>query len=60
MEKMTYNVCIGYDNYNKKLSYTAAESILNTSTVPINFLFLNKNNVKEYTRPRTGLDSTEF
>jgi len=55
-----YNIAIGYDNENKKLAYTAAESILETSTVPINFLYVNKNNIKEYTRPRGGYDSTEF
>lgn len=55
-----FNIAIGYDNAFKAPAYVAAESILQNSSKPLNFLFLNKGNLPEYTRPRTTHDSTEF
>lgn len=55
-----YKVFIGYDSSIPKLSYTAAESLLDHSSVPLQITFLNQKNIPEYTRPRGEYDSTEF
>lgn len=55
-----YNVYIGYDSSIPKISYTAAESLLDHSSVPLNITFVNQKNIPEYTRPRGEYDSTEF
>lgn len=56
-----YTIALGYDNDFKYLAYVAAESIVAKSSIPLQFIFLNKNNMKsEYTRPRGEYDSTEF
>ena len=55
-----YKVFIGYDSNIPKLSYTAAESLLDHSSVPLSITFLNQKNIPEYNRPRGEYDSTEF
>lgn len=55
-----YNVVIGYDRDNRMPAYTMAESIMQNSSVPINFVFLHRDMLKEYTRERSNLDSTDF
>lgn len=54
------NIAIGYDNNFKMPAYTAAESILQRSSKPCSFLFLNRNTLGAYTRPISQHDSTEF
>lgn len=57
---MKYNVAIGYDRQNRMPAYTLAESIMQTSSVPINFMFLHRDMLKMYTREKTKTESTEF
>lgn len=57
---MKYNVVIGYDRQNRMPAYTMAESIMQNSSVPINFMFLHRDMLKMYTRERSDLDSTDF
>lgn len=57
---MKYNIAIGYDNDLTPLSYTTAESLMQKSSVPLNIMFLNRLNLREFTRPRGKYDSTEF
>ncbi len=54
------NIVIGYDRSNRMPAYTAAESIMQHASQPVNFTFLHRNMLKEYTRPRGLYDSTEF
>jgi len=53
-------VVIGYDRTNRIPAYTAAESIMQHASQPVNFTFLHRNMLKEFTRPRGIFDSTEF
>lgn len=57
---MTYNIVIGYDRTNRMPAYVLAESIMQNSSVPVNFMFLHRDMLKMYTRPKSNLDSTEF
>lgn len=57
---MKYNIAIGYDRENRMPAYTMAESIMQNSSVPVNFMFLHRNTLREYTRPRGQNDSTDF
>lgn len=57
---MKYNIVIGYDRSNRMPAYTMAESIMQNSSVPINFMFLHRDMLKMYTRERSHLDSTDF
>lgn len=54
------NVVIGYDRANRMLAYTAAESIMQHASKPVNFTFLHKDMLREYTRQQGSHDSTEF
>jgi lipopolysaccharide biosynthesis glycosyltransferase len=55
-----YDVVIGYDRDNRMPAYTMAESVMQNSSVPVRFTFLHRDMLKEYTRPRSKLDSTDF
>lgn len=55
-----FNVVIGYDRQVRIPAYVVAESIMKHCTQPVNFTFLNRNNLPFFTRPRISLDSTEF
>jgi lipopolysaccharide biosynthesis glycosyltransferase len=55
-----YNVVIGYDRANRIPAYTLADSIMEHSSVPINFIFLHRNTLNMYTRERSVHDSTDF
>lgn len=57
---MSYNIVIGYDRNNRIPAYTAAESIMQHSSVPVNFTFLHRDMLKVFTRERGQFDSTEF
>lgn len=54
------DIAVGYDNAFKAPAYVAVESILQHSSVPCRFLFLNRNNLGAYVRQRSPHDSTEF
>jgi len=56
-----YNVVIGYDRENRMPAYTCAESIMQNSSVPVNFTFLHRDMLADlFTRERSVHDSTEF
>lgn len=57
---MKYNIAIGYDRESRMPAYTMAESIMQNSSVPVHFTFLHRDMLKEYTRPRSEHDSTDF
>lgn len=57
---MKYHVVIGYDRNNRIPAYTMAESIMQNSSVPINFTFLHRDMLKMFTRDKSIHDSTEF
>lgn len=55
------DIVIGYDTEVPLLAYTATHSILEHSSMPVKFHYLNKNNMKHlWKRPRGEHDSTEF
>lgn len=54
------NVAIGYDSRFRMPAYTAAESILQNSSQPVNFTFLNRKNIAGYCRQMQSTESTEF
>lgn len=55
-----YNVVIGYDRENRMPAYTMADSIMEHSSVPVNFTFLHRNMLRMFTRERSSHDSTDF
>lgn len=55
-----YNIAIGYDRNNRMPAYTMAESIMQTSSVPVSFTFLHRDMLKMFVRQRSIHDSTEF
>ena len=55
-----YNIAIGYDRNNRMPAYTLAESIMQHSSVPVNFTFLHRDMLKEFTRKKSAHDSTDF
>lgn len=55
-----YNICIGYDRDNRMPAYTMADSIMEHSSIPINFMFLHKHTIPMFTRANSIHDSTEF
>lgn len=57
---MKYNVVIGYDRNNRMPAYTLAESIMQNSSVVINFIFLHRDMLKMFTREKTEKESTDF
>lgn len=57
---MIYNIAIGYDRNNRMPAYTMADSLLHHSSVPLNIMFLHRNNLSMYTRLNSEHDSTEF
>ena len=57
---MSLNVYIGYDRNNRMPALIAAESIMQHSSKPVSFTFINLDCIPEFTRKRSDLDSTEF
>lgn len=57
---MKYNIAIGYDRNNRMPAYTMAESLLHHSSVPLNIMYLHRNNLKVFDRPDSPHDSTDF
>lgn len=57
---MIYQVAIGYDRTNRIPAYVMAESIMQHSSVPINFTFLHRDMLGSLSRPIQEHDSTEF
>ena len=55
-----YNIAIGYDRNNRMPAYTMAESVMQHSSVPVNFIFLHRDSLKEFTREKSIHDSTDF
>lgn len=54
------NVVVGYDRQVRIPAYVVAESIMKHCTQPVNFTFLHRSTLQEFTRPQHDLDSTEF
>lgn len=54
------NITIGYDRNNRIPAYILAESIMQHSSVPVNFTFLHRNMLGNISRPIGEHDSTEF
>jgi lipopolysaccharide biosynthesis glycosyltransferase len=57
---MKYNICIGYDRNNRMPAYVLAESIMQKSSVSVNFMFLHRDMLREFTRLKTEKESTDF
>jgi len=54
-------IFMGFDRPNRIPAYALADSILENSTVPVEFVFLHKGTLEKfYTRPKGEFDSTEF
>lgn len=54
-------IFMGFDRPNRIPAYALADSILENSTIPVEFVFLHKASLKAfYTRPKGEFDSTEF
>lgn len=59
MEKL--KIVIGFDRPNRIPLYALVDSILENSSIPVEFIFLHKKNLEKfYTRPKGPYDSTEF
>lgn len=54
------NITIGYDRNNKIPAYVLAESIMQHSSIPVNFTFLHRDMLGNLSRPVEEHDSTEF
>jgi len=57
---MKYNIAVGYDRNNRMPAYTMAESVMQKSSVPVNFMFLHRDMLKCFIREKSINDSTEF
>lgn len=57
---MKYNIVIGYDRNIRIPAYVLAESIMQHSSVPVNFTFLHRDMLGKLSRPVQEYDSTEF
>lgn len=57
---MKYNIVIGYDRNIRIPAYVLAESIMQHSSVPVNFTFLHRDMLGVLSRPVQEFDSTEF
>lgn len=52
---------MGFDRPNRIPAYALADSILENSSIPVEFVFLHKGTLEKiFTRPKGPLDSTEF
>lgn len=54
------NITIGYDRNNRIPAYVLAESIMQNSSIPVNFTFLHRDMLGNLSRPVQEHDSTEF
>ena len=54
------NVVIGYDRNSRIPAYVLAESIMQTSSMPVSFTFLHRDMLGTLSRPIQKYDSTEF
>lgn len=54
------NITIGYDRNNRIPAYVLAESIMQHSSIPVNFTFLHRDMLGNLSRPVQKHDSTEF
>jgi len=54
------NIVIGYDRNNRIPAYVLAESIMQHSSIPVNFTFLHRDMLGDRSRPVEEHDSTEF
>jgi lipopolysaccharide biosynthesis glycosyltransferase len=57
---LIYNITIGYDRNIRIPAYVVAESIMEHSSVPVNFTFLHRGILGDLSRPIQQYDSTEF
>jgi lipopolysaccharide biosynthesis glycosyltransferase len=57
---MKHNITIGYDRNNRIPAYVLAESIMQHSSVPVNFTFLHRDMLVDISRQIEQFDSTEF
>jgi lipopolysaccharide biosynthesis glycosyltransferase len=54
-------IFIGFDRPNRIPTYVLVDSIIENSSIPVEFVFLHKATLKKFfTRPKGELDSTEF
>ena len=54
------DIVIGYDRNNRMPAYTMAESVMQNSSIPVRFIFLHRDMLKMFIRPRGDNESTEF
>ena len=54
-------IFMGFDRPSRIPAYVLTDSILENSSIPVEFVFLHKGTLKDFfTRPKSDLDSTEF